>query len=69
VAGEAREAVMTYLASTHARVEELYRLDRDVGFEPVGSPAPETVGFAAERLAAGAQMLAVLWLSAWEESR
>lgn len=69
VAGSARTAVMDYLRSTHALVEELYRLDRDVGFDPDGPARAETVDFAAERLAAGARMLAVLWLSAWEESR
>lgn len=68
-AGRAREAVMGYLAETHSLVEELYRLDRDVGFDPVGPPRPQTTSFAAERLAAGASMLALLWWSAWEESR
>lgn len=69
VAHRARAAVMSYLRSTHESVDELYRLDRDVGFDPDGPAPRETVGFAADRLAAGAQMLATLWLSAWEESR
>jgi hypothetical protein len=69
VAHRARPAVMSFLRSTQETVEELYRLDRDVGFDPDAPPHPQTVDFAAERLAAGAQMLAVLWLSAWEESR
>jgi len=68
VAGSARTAVLEYLMATHALVDELYRLDRDVGFDPAGPARAETVVFAAERLAAGAGMLAVLWLSAWEES-
>jgi hypothetical protein len=53
---------------THAQVERLYRLDRDVGFDPSAAPRSATVDFAAERLGAGASMLAVLWVSAWEES-
>jgi len=69
VARRARPAVMSFLRSTQESVAEVYRLDRDVGFDPDGPPHAETVDFAAERLAAGAQMLAVLWLSAWEESR
>lgn len=69
VAGSARVAVLDYLRSTHARVGELYRLDRDVGFDPDGPSRPETSDFAAKRLAAGAEMLATLWLSAWRESR
>jgi len=69
IAGSVRAGVMRYLQSTHTSVEELYRLDRDVGFDPSGARRAETVDFAAERLAAGARMLAALWLSAWEESR
>jgi len=69
VAHRARPAVVSYLESTAETVEILYRLDRDVGFDPDGPSREETVDFVAERLAAGAGMLAVLWLSAWEESR
>ena len=54
--------------AAHAEVETLYRLDRDVGFDPWEPAAPEALEFAAERLAAGAEMLAVLWWSAWVES-
>ena len=67
-AGAAREAVHRHILEAHAEVETLYRLDRDVGFDP-GAPAdPATLDFAAERLAAGARMLAALWWSAWMES-
>ena len=68
VAGQARRAVFEYLDTTHGLVDELYRLDRDVGFDPSSPARPETTRFASERLAAGARMLATLWLSAWEES-
>lgn len=68
VAGAAREAVHRHILEAHAEVETLYRLDRDVGFDP-GAPAdPATLDFAAERLAAGARMLATLWWSAWMEN-
>lgn len=68
VAGSARSAVLDFVRTTHSYVEELYRLDRDFGFDPGGSARRETRDFAAERLAAGARMLAVLWWSAWLES-
>ena len=38
------------------------------GFDPEAEMNPETRDFAADRLAAGAQMLAALWWSAWLES-
>lgn len=63
-----RPVVLGYLHETLSRVDDLYRLERDVGFEPDAPPRRETVDFTADRLAAGAEMLAVLWLSAWEES-
>jgi hypothetical protein len=68
VAHSARSAILDYMRDTHAQVERLYRLDRDVGFDPSAAPRSATVDFAAERLGAGASMLAVLWVSAWEES-
>ena len=70
VAGEARGAVLAYLQETFSNVGELYRLDRDVGFETAAGAQTvrETRDFTADRLAAGAQMLSVLWWSAWLES-
>ena len=68
LSGDVRPAVFGYLRETLSRVDQLYRLELDVGFDPE-APAPRaTVDFTADRLAAGAEMLAVLWLSAWEES-
>lgn len=67
VAGSARPAVLEYLRATHAELETLYRLDRDVGFDPAGPLRAPARDFAADRLAAGATMLAVLWRSAWQE--
>lgn len=67
-AGQAREAVMRHIQTSHAEVETLYRLDRDIGFDPEGELNSETRDFAADRIAAGARMLAALWWSAWLES-
>lgn len=68
VSGRARAAVVDHLRASHELVETLYRLDRDLGFDPAKPARPETKNFAAERLAAGARMLATLWWSAWLES-
>jgi hypothetical protein len=68
VAGNARAAVLDHLQKSHAQVEELYRLDRDVGFDPNQQASDEVVDFTAERLASGADMLRTLWWSAWLES-
>ena len=50
-------AIHDHILDAYARVEELYRLDRDFAFDPVRPPAPETRRFAIERLAVGATML------------
>ena len=68
VGGAVRQAVLDHIMEAHALVETLYRLDRDVGFDPERPAAPAARDFAAERLAAGASMLASLWWSAWVES-
>ncbi len=68
VAGAAREAVFEHVMASHAEVETLYRIERDVGFDPDKPASPEAREFAARRLASGADMLAALWWSAWLES-
>lgn len=67
VRGNVRPAVLDYIRVTFDNLDELYRLERDVGFDPDAPLRPATRDFAAERLAAGASMLAILWRSAWEE--
>jgi hypothetical protein len=66
--GSIRPAVVDYIGASNAEVETLYRLDRDIGFDPTRPANPETRDFAAERLAVGARTLADLWWSAWLES-
>ena len=66
--GRSRAMVMEHIQESSDNVEALYRLDRDVGFDPDGPLNPETRDFAAERLASGGAMLSVLWWSAWNES-
>jgi hypothetical protein len=68
VAGHAREAILEEILSSHAQVETLFRLERDVGFDQAGPLRAPTRDFAADRLAAGAAALRTLWWSAWLES-
>lgn len=68
-AGSLRASVLAYLLDTHAHVSTLYRIERDVGFDPDRPPDPTAKAFAADRLAAGAAMLAELWWSAYLEGR
>ena len=63
-----REAVMAHILEAHAEVETLYRIDRDVGFDPEAPAGEAAADFAASRIAAGAEMLAALWWWAWLES-
>jgi hypothetical protein len=53
---------------SHAQVERLYALDRDVGFDPSGTPDPGAEAFAVARLAVGATFLRDFWWSAWVAS-
>jgi hypothetical protein len=69
VVGDVYGSILDFLGDSHARVDDLYRLDRDVGFEPNTPAQPETHAFASDRLAAGSEMLASLWWSAWLEGR
>jgi len=66
---EVRQAVWAHIMRSHDRVEELYRLERDHGFNPETAAAPETVAFAVERLADGAAMLRDLWWTAYLDGR
>lgn len=62
------QAVRDHIEASHAEVETLYRIERDAGFEPDLPAQADARDFAAIRLAAGADMLAVLWLAAWASS-
>lgn len=64
---DVRDAVFGFLYRTFAEVEALYRLERDVGFSPDRAANRAARDFTADRLAAGAEMLALLWWSAWLE--
>jgi hypothetical protein len=61
-------AGMEAVKESNSRVEDLYRLDRDGAFQPLGPVRREGRDFAAERLAVGASFLRDLWWSAWVNS-
>jgi hypothetical protein len=64
---ELRSAIWQYLRTTHGHLERLYQLEQVEAFGPETRGA-EHHRFAAERLAAGAEMLRDLWWTAWVTS-
>lgn len=62
-----RQAVFEFLRTTHNEVERLYEIDKRATFNEA-TTAPENKEFAAQRLAAGAEMLRDLWWTAWVTS-
>jgi len=65
---DVRSAIWAYVQTTNGTVEELYRLEKEHGFDPGAPPHPEALAFTAQRLAEGAGMLASVWWTAWMES-
>ncbi len=57
---------LSYLQTTHRQVDQVYRLEKQGGFEGHGSAASRS--FTAERLAAGVTMLRDMIYTAWVES-
>jgi hypothetical protein len=55
-----------YMRDSLAQMEPLYKLEKAGGFKGAGTP--EAREFTLKRLAAGSQMLANLWYTAWMES-
>lgn len=66
IEGDMFDAYVAYLRRTYTCVEELYKLDKEGGFEGAGTPASRA--FTAQRLAAGASMLRDMIYSAWIDS-
>jgi hypothetical protein len=61
-----RADYFAYLKESNSLVEPLYKLEKTGAFADKGTP--EGREFVKQRLAAGAQMLANLWYTAWMES-
>ncbi len=57
---------LAYMRESNSLVEQVYQLDKQCGWE--GDGTAESREFIRKRLAAGAQMLANLWYTAWVES-
>lgn len=62
------QSALAFVNNSKALVPELYRIDRDGGFNVFGRPSPRGVSFASDCLARGASMLRDLWWSAWWNS-
>lgn len=60
-------AIMKYLAESNNQVEKLYLMDKTARWD-ANNRSPQSKQFVASRLAAGAQMLANLWYTAWVNS-
>jgi hypothetical protein len=64
--GDMFDAYMSYLRQTHTYVEEVYKFEKEGGFEGAGTEASRE--FTVERLAAGASMLRNMIYTAWVRS-
>ena len=62
-------AMMAYVAEDNSKVETLYKLERDHKLSPQGDVVDaEGWAFIEARILAGAEMLAGIWLSAWQDA-
>ena len=59
--------IATYLLESYKLAPELYRMDKIARWDP-NNTRPESKQFVTARLAAGSQMLANLWYTAWINS-
>jgi hypothetical protein len=59
---------IAFVRDSNSRVDALYRLDRDGGFNPWKPLRADAQSFALDRLAAGSALLRDLWWSAWRNS-
>lgn len=64
--GDEWDDYLAYLRHSQSLVERVYQLDKQHGFDGMGTP--ESRQFTAERLAAGASMLRNLYVAAWVKS-
>jgi hypothetical protein len=65
---DVRQEIWSHIEASNATVERLYELEKEYGFEPDEPHHPATREFALARLAAGAEMLANVWWTAWLDS-
>jgi hypothetical protein len=63
-----RADYIAYLKESNSLVEPLYKLEKTESFAVTKAPPTKVREFVKQRLAAGAQMLANMWYTAWMES-
>ncbi|HXG59338.1 MAG TPA: hypothetical protein VNL91_09980 [Thermoanaerobaculia bacterium] len=61
-------AALAFIRHSNALVPQLYRIDRDGGFDIFRPVRPDAHAFATDRLAAGASFLRDLWWSTWRNA-
>jgi hypothetical protein len=61
-------AVMDYVLAQHARVEPLYRMEKEGKFSPEAADHAEGRAFIEGQFLAGGQMLGSLWVTAWRNA-
>ena len=62
------QTVLNFIQNQHARVEQLYRLEKSGGFNVETKSAEQGREFLTDQIAAAAQELANLWVSAWQQA-
>ena len=59
---------VAFVRDSNRHVEDVYRLDRDGGFDPMKPARSDAKAFLIDRLASGSGLLRDLWWSAWRNS-
>ena len=62
------KSVMSYLEAQFTKVEPLYQMEKDGKLSGKGTVGLEGKDFIAGQLLTGSQMLASIWLTAWQEA-
>jgi hypothetical protein len=68
IVSDAFTTAVALLRESNARVDDVYRLDKSGGFDPMKPVRADAKAFTLDRLATGAGLLRDLWVSAWRNS-
>lgn len=65
---DAFTTAVALLRESNSHVDDVYRLDKSGGFDPMKPVRADAKSFVLDRLATGASLLRDLWVSAWRNS-